>query len=173
MANGAIARKIAEEGAVLLKNKDGFLPLDGKPKSIALIGVEWFAGMAKMSPRSIRINNENVVTPYTVTPQQGLENVIKELGYDTKVTYNDGRDPKAAAKLAAESDVVLLMVGDTPGETVDRETLGFPAIRRRPRPGPRGLGEAGAADRCGSEGQREEHRCGPEDFRYGAHAVVG
>jgi len=128
MVNGASARKMAEEGSVLLKNANGFLPLDGKPKSIALIGVEWFAGMAKMSPRSIRINNENVVTPYTVTPKQGLENVIKERGYGTKVTYNDGRDPLAAAKLAAESDVVLLMIGDAPGETVDRETLGFPAI---------------------------------------------
>ncbi|MEH7252215.1 glycoside hydrolase family 3 C-terminal domain-containing protein [Neobacillus niacini] len=128
MANGASARKMAEEGAVLLKNDDGFLPLDGEPKSIALIGVEWFAGEAKMSPRSVRDNNENVVTPYTVTPQEGLENVIKELGYDTKVTYNDGRDPEAAAKLAAESDVVLLMVGDNPHETVDRDTLGFPAI---------------------------------------------
>ena len=128
MANGASARKMAEEGSVLLKNDDGFLPLDGEPKSIALIGVEWFAGEAKMSPRSVRDNNENVVTPYTVTPQEGLENVIKELGYDTKVTYNDGRDPEAAAKLAAESDVVLLMVGDNPHETADRETLGFPAI---------------------------------------------
>ena len=133
-ANGAIARKIAEEGAVLLKNKDGFLPLDGKPKSIALIGVEWFAGIAKLSPRSIRDNNENVVTAYTVTPQEGLNNVIKELGYNTKVTYNDGRDPKAAAKLAAESDVVLLMIGDNPHETKDRETLGFPAIDLDPNP---------------------------------------
>ena len=128
IANGASALKMAEEGAVLLKNDDGFLPLDGEPKSIALIGLEWFAGEAKMSPRSVRDNNENVVTPYTVTPQEGLENVIKELGYDTKVTYNDGRDPEAAAKLAAESDVVLLMVGDNPHETADRDTLGFPAI---------------------------------------------
>ncbi|WP_067727873.1 beta-glucosidase [Oceanobacillus damuensis] len=128
MVNGASARKMAEEGSVLLKNDDGFLPLDGEPKSIALIGVEWFAGEAKMSPRSIRDNNDNVVTPYTVTPQEGLENVIEELGYDTEVTYNDGRDPEAAAELAAESDVVLLMIGDNPHETADRDTLGFPAI---------------------------------------------
>ena len=128
MANGVSARKIAEEGAVLLKNQNGFLPLDGKPKSIALIGVEWFAGIAKMSPRSIRDDNENVVTPYTVTPLEGLKNVIKELGYNTKVTYNDGRNPEAAARLAAKSDIVLLMVGDNPHETKDRETLGFPAI---------------------------------------------
>ncbi len=128
IANGASAQKMAEEGAVLLKNDNDFLPLDGEPESIALIGVEWFAGEAKMSPRSTKGNNENVVTPYTVTPQEGLENVIQELGYDTEVTYNDGRDPEAAAKLAAESDVVLLMIGDNPHETVDRDTLGFPAI---------------------------------------------
>ncbi|SDN70937.1 glycoside hydrolase family 3 protein [Bacillus sp. OK048] len=128
VVNGASARKMAEEGSVLLKNAGGFLPLAGKPKSIALIGVEWFAGIAKLSPRSVRDDNENVVTPYTVTPKQGLENVIKERGYGTKVTYNDGRDPQAAAKLATESDVVLLMIGDNPHETKDRETLGFPPI---------------------------------------------
>ena len=60
MANGASARKMAEEGAVLLQNKNGFLPLNGKPKSIALIGVEWFAGKAKMSPRSIRDDNRTL-----------------------------------------------------------------------------------------------------------------
>lgn len=127
-ANGEMARIIAEEGIVLLKNKDRFLPLDGKPKKIALIGVEWFAGIAKMAPRSVRDNNENVNAPYTVTPKEGLENVINELGYNSEVIYNDGRDPEAAAKLAKESDVVLLMIGDNPHETKDRETLGFPPI---------------------------------------------
>ena len=127
-ANGEMARKIAEEGIVLLKNEDGFLPLDGKPKKIALIGVEWFAGIAKMSPRSVRDNNENVNAPYTVTPKEGLENVIKERGYNTEVIYNDGRDPEAAAELASDADVVLLMIGDNPHETKDRETLGFPPI---------------------------------------------
>ena len=164
---------MAEEGSVLLKNDNGFLPLDGEPKSIALIGVEWFAGMAKLPEHSLKANNTNVVTPYTVTPQEGLENVIKELGYDTKVTYNDGRDPEAAAKLAAESDVVLLMVGDNPAESRDRETLGFPAIDLDPTDERSGLGGAGAADRCSLGGQRGEHRCGPEDFRYGAYAVAG
>jgi Beta-glucosidase-related glycosidases len=128
LANGAKAREIAEAGTVLLKNDDNFLPLTGEEQSIALIGVEWFAGIAKMSPRSISDDNENVVTPYTVTPKEGLENVIAELGYDTTVTYNDGRDPQAAAELAAKSDVVLLMVGDNPHETADRANLGFPAI---------------------------------------------
>ncbi|SDN49519.1 beta-glucosidase [Psychrobacillus sp. OK028] len=128
MLNGASALKMAEEGSVLLKNDNDFLPLNGEPKSIALIGIETFAGAAKMSPRSVRDDNDYVVTPYTVTPQEGLENVIKEFGYNTKVKYNNGSDPKAAAKLAAESDVVLLMVGDNPHETVDRDTLGFPAL---------------------------------------------
>ena len=65
---------------MLLKNDNGFLPLDGEPKSIALIGVEWFAGEAKMSPRSVRDNNENVVTPYTVTPQEGLRECYQGAG---------------------------------------------------------------------------------------------
>ncbi|MDI3330849.1 MAG: glycoside hydrolase family 3 C-terminal domain-containing protein [Micrococcus sp.] len=127
-SNGASARQMAESGSVLLKNDDGFLPLDGEPEQIALIGVEWFAGQAKLSPRSIRDDNSNVRTAYTVTPQEGLENVIDELGYDTTVTYNDGRDPEEAAELAAASDVVLLMIGDNPHETADRATLGFPPI---------------------------------------------
>ncbi|MEE6283138.1 beta-glucosidase, partial [Georgenia sp. MJ170] len=127
-ANGASAREMAEAGSVLLKNEANFLPLTGEEESIALIGVEWFAGEAKMSPRSIRDDNVNVETAYTVTPQEGLENVIAELGSDTTVTYNDGRDPEEAAELAAESDVVLLMIGDNPHETADRATLGFPPI---------------------------------------------
>ncbi len=128
MANGQSAREIAEGAITLLKNSDEFLPLSGEEQSIALIGAEWYAGMAKMAPRSIRANNENVVTPYTVTPEEGLNNVIDQLGYDSTVTYNDGSDPEAAAELATESDLVILMAGDDPHETEDRETLGFPMI---------------------------------------------
>jgi beta-glucosidase len=128
LANGDSARQLAEAGSVLLKNDDGFLPLTGEEEQVAVIGVEWFAGEAKLSPRSIRDDNENVVTPYTVTPVEGLENVLDELGHDTEVVYDDGRDPGQAAELAAQSDVVLLMVGDNPHETQDRTTLGFPRI---------------------------------------------
>jgi beta-glucosidase len=132
-AHGQVAREIAEEGIVLLKNQNNFLPL--KPtaiRSIALIGATWYAGEAKLPPRSIRGDNVNVVAPYTVTPQQGLEGVLRDLGSAASVTYesgaggSSGRD--AAVELAKKSGVVIVMLGDNPHELCDRETLGFPVI---------------------------------------------
>ena len=73
VTHGAVAREIAEQGIVLLKNENNFLPL--KPaniKSVALIGATWYAGMAKMAPLSLNGDNANVDAPYTVTPKQGL-----------------------------------------------------------------------------------------------------
>lgn len=132
-AHGQVAREIAEEGIVLLKNQNNFLPLNPTGiKSIALIGATWFAGEAKLPPRSIRGDNVGVIAPYTVTPKQGLENVLQNLGSAASVTYesgeggSSGRD--AAVELAKKSDVVIVMLGDNPHELCDRETLGFPVI---------------------------------------------
>src|SRR6185369_3517680 len=81
LAHGLVAREIAEQGMVLLKNENSFLPLNpANINSVALIGAEWFAGMAKLPPRSVRADNASVVPPYTVTPQQGLENVLRAMG---------------------------------------------------------------------------------------------
>lgn len=131
--HGQVAREIAEEGIVLLKNQKNLLPLNPAGlKSIALIGATWFAGEAKSPPRSIRGDNVSVVAPYTVSPQQGLENVLQKLGSAASVTYesgaggSSGRD--AAVELAKKSDVVIVMLGDNPHELCDRETLGFPVI---------------------------------------------
>ena len=132
-AHGQTAREIAEQGVVLLKNQNNVLPLNPKKvNSIALIGATWFAGMAKLPPRSTRGNNVGVIPSYTVTPQQGLENVLRGVGSSATVTYNSGArtksDRQAAIQLARESDVVIVMLGDNPHELCDRETLGFPMI---------------------------------------------
>jgi beta-glucosidase len=133
VAHGKVAREIAEQAIVLLKNQGNFLPLDGtKVKSIALIGSEWFAGMAKLPPRSTRGNNVGVIAAYTVTPKEGLENVLKGMGSSATVTYDSGEgtesDRKSALALAKKSDVVIVMLGDNPHELCDRETLGFPML---------------------------------------------
>src|SRR6185312_5802087 len=47
-ADAAVARRAAEEGIVLLKNDRNFLPLGNDIRSVALIGAEWFAGMATL-----------------------------------------------------------------------------------------------------------------------------
>jgi beta-glucosidase len=135
VAHGRVAREIAEQGIVLLKNENDFLPLNATNlRSVALIGAEWFAGMAKLPPRSVRADNTNVVAPYTVTPQQGLETVLRAMGSAATVTYSSGggtgrkADRDAAIDLARRSDVVIVMVGDNPHELCDRATLRLPII---------------------------------------------
>jgi beta-glucosidase len=102
-AHGRVAREIAEQGIVLLKNENDFLPLNAANiRSVALIGAEWYAGMAKLPPRSVRADNTNVVAPYTVTPQKGLENVLRAMGSSATVTYQSaGGTGRAAARAAA------------------------------------------------------------------------
>src|SRR6185295_6382371 len=135
LSHGLVAREIAEQGIVLLKNENAFLPLHPTNiTSIALIGAEWYAGKAKLPPRSTRADNESVVAPYTITPQQGLENALRAMGSSATVTYNSaggtGRksDRDAAVELARKSDVVIVMVGDNPHELCDRDSLSLPII---------------------------------------------
>jgi beta-glucosidase len=135
LTHGLVAREIAEQGIVLLKNQNNFLPLNAANiNSVALIGATWFAGMAKLPPRSVRADNTSVVAPYTVTPQQGLENALRAMGSSATVTYNSAggtgkkADRDAAVELARKSDVVIVMVGDNPHELCDRDSLSLPII---------------------------------------------
>ena len=152
-ADAAVARKAAEEGIVLLKNERDFLPLPGSIGSIALIGAEWFAGMATLPPRnSSRTQLTNVIAPFTVTPEQGLRNTLAELGSAATVRYNNGSDIASAVALAGQSDVAIVMVGNTPRETRDLPTLSLPVVpAMKPPP-----------DECDEEAQHEEGEDCPE-----------
>ena len=117
--DGTVARAIAEQCAVLLKNSDQQLPLDPKSlHSVALIGP--FAGAAHTGGGG----SSQVMPLYTVTPMAGLK---KYLGTQVKLTYNDGSDPVAAAAIAKTADVALVMVGNKDREGSDRPNLSLPA----------------------------------------------
>lgn len=96
-----VARQVALESIVLLKNTDGFLPLDkSKLKSIAVIGpradqvlLDWYSG----------------TPPYTITPLEGLK---AKLGSAVTVNYAANNDNGAAVKAARESDVAVVFVGN-------------------------------------------------------------
>lgn len=126
--NGQRVRDLGEQGSVLLKNAHHTLPLAAKSlDSVALIGPDAFAGKAKFNSQGP--SDTIVVTaPYTVTPQQGLENSLHTLGSPAAVTYNNGTDLAAAAALAARSDVAVVMVGDFSREGVDRPSLSLPVV---------------------------------------------
>ena len=129
--HAAVAKKAAEEGVVLLKNQGNFLPLTKGIRSVALIGAEWFAGMATLPPRNGNpAELATVLSPpeLTIAPQRGLENTLAKLGSTATVTYNNGSNIAAAVALAQASDVVIVMVGDTPRETRDRVDLRLPTV---------------------------------------------
>ncbi len=127
----AVARQAAEEGIVLLKNEGNFLPLGNNIRSVALIGAQWFAGMASLPPRNGNPHElTTVISPpqFTVTPEQGLKNALTKIGATATVTYNNGSDIHSAVALARQSDVAIVMVGDTPRETRDIPTLSLPVV---------------------------------------------
>ncbi len=109
--NGAKARQFAEEGAVLLRNEGGLLPLKTEGlKSVALIGP--YATRASTGG-----GGSSLVKPvYEVTPLEGLQ---KRLGAGVTVTLNDGKNVAAAATLAKAADVAIVMVGNRQGEGRD------------------------------------------------------
>lgn len=113
--DGAIARSIAEQAAVLLKNTDHQLPLKADAiQSIALIGP--YAGAAMTGGGG----SSHVKPIYTISPADGIR---KQVPASVTVTYNDGADPASAASLAAKSDVAIVMVGDRDSEGRDRSSL--------------------------------------------------
>ncbi|MGH9589738.1 MAG: glycoside hydrolase family 3 C-terminal domain-containing protein, partial [Terracidiphilus sp.] len=116
--DGAVARSIAEQSAVLLKNAGHQLPLHPDAiHSIALIGP--YAGAAMTGGGG----SSHVKPIYTVTPIDGLR---KRAPASVTITYNDGADPAAAAALAARCDVAIVMVGNHDSEGHDRPTLSLP-----------------------------------------------
>ena len=96
-----VARQVARESVVLLKNTNGFLPLDrSKLKSIAVIGpradqvlLDWYSG----------------TPPYTITP---LEGIRAKAGSALQVNYAANNDHDAAVKAARDSDVAVVFVGN-------------------------------------------------------------
>jgi beta-glucosidase len=110
--DGIEARRIAEEGMVLLKNDGYELPL--KPKgltSIAVIGTFAFKAATGGGGSS------HVEPLYTVAPVDGIQ---QRVGSKVKVTFADGKNVTYAAALAKSCDVAIVMVGDEETEGKDR-----------------------------------------------------
>ena len=115
----ALARRLAEQGAVLLKN-DGVLPLSGSARRIAVIGPT-----AANTPATDDIDASSVClhtapnSPCTaVAPLDSI--VARSRG---PVVFNDGSDPAAAAEAARTADVAVVFGYYREGEFADRPNI--------------------------------------------------
>jgi beta-glucosidase len=134
----ALAREVAAEGSVLLKNDNGILPLRKDIGTIAVIGPD--ADSAQTGDYSPKIAPDQMVTVL-----QGIRSHVKP---GTKVRFAPGLDSPLsmdkskfaeAIDAAKQSDVAVVVVGDsshpggpegTTGENRDGASLEFPGAQR-------------------------------------------
>lgn len=115
------ARHIEEQGAVLLKNAKGQLPLAATDRKIAVIGYP-----AKHSGQG---GGSSAVQPLSI--DNGYRGIVDVAGKHTTVTYNDGSNVSTAASTAAAADVAVVFVRDYSTEGADRTTLVLPGNQNR------------------------------------------
>ncbi|HEY5256320.1 MAG TPA: glycoside hydrolase family 3 C-terminal domain-containing protein [Acidobacteriaceae bacterium] len=116
-AHAAFSLEAAEQGTVLLKNKDGLLPLPGG-ESIAVIGA---AGGAK--PKASGGGSSGMIAPYVITPVDGIR---KRVAGHAQVAYDDGSDLARAAEVAKAAKVAIVFVNTDDSEGRDRPSLELP-----------------------------------------------
>lgn len=117
-ADGAVARQVAEESAVLLKNDAGLLPLDpSRTHSIAVLGTYAATAMTGGGGSS------HVAPYYSVSPVDGIR---QRAGDGVTVTTANGSNLSQAAGLAAAADVAVVVVNDNEKEGSDRANIDLP-----------------------------------------------
>lgn len=115
----ALARRLAEQGAVLLKN-DGALPLSGSARRIAVIGPTAANTPAAddIDASSVCLHTAPNIPCTAVAPLDSI--VARSRG---PVVYNDGTDPAAAAEAARTADVAVVFGYYREGEFADRPNI--------------------------------------------------
>jgi beta-glucosidase len=128
----AVARQIARESVVLLKNASALLPLNKNAlKSIAVVGP---------NAAKVRFDFYSGETPYAISVLQGIQD---KLGASVKVSYAENNDNDAAVNAAKSSDVAVVVVGNDPMCGVANPFQAFnPDASTKPCPDP-GMGREG------------------------------
>ena len=119
-AHGAMARSIADQSAVLLKNVSNLLPLKctGGAQTIALIGPASLAATAYTGG-----GGSSAVLPiYTVTALAGLHAACPTATI-TEYTVSTAANLTTAANAAATAKLAIVIVGDEESEGSDRATI--------------------------------------------------
>jgi beta-glucosidase len=139
-SDAAVAQRVAEQGAVLLKNKANQLPLNAAQlHSLAVIGSHADVGVLSgggsaqvdpvggnaVPPKEIPPGPNGFLAVPVWDPSSPLR-AIRAKATNAKVEYNDGADVAAAAKLAAASDIAIVFVNQHTHEDADLPNLMLP-----------------------------------------------
>ncbi len=164
-AQRQLARRIAQQSIVLLKNENDLLPLNKNIKRIAVIGPNanearhLFGDYSHPAHIETLLENKpelatllrcdpqsNGIVPGSVQTQTILDAIRARVSPDTQVLFAQGcainQPDKSgfvqAVQIAQQADVVILIVGDksglsincTSGESRDRADLGLPGVQQ-------------------------------------------
>lgn len=128
-----LARRVAEEAIVLLKNDGPLLPFGTRVKSIAVIGPLADDKVAALGSWAARGEPQDAIAPLEGIKQRaGSVTVSYAKGCDITDTSTAGFAEAVAA--AKQSDVALLMLGeaaDMSGEAASRAFLDLPGVQER------------------------------------------
>src|SRR5207249_3484265 len=118
----SLARTVAEQGTVLLKNANGVLPLSALGKRIAVVGPTAGAGAEEVynGGGSAHIPEAGGKADL-VTPLQGIQQ--RALANGDAVLYADGSVTADAVAAAKAADVAVVFVGQEDTEGTDRSSL--------------------------------------------------
>jgi len=131
----AIAQEAEEQGAVLLKNAGGQLPLNAAAlHSIAVIG--WNANVGVLSgggSAQVWPTGSQIVEGYPATPGWAAVvwdpsppmSAIQAMAPGATVSFADGTNAAAAASLAASADVAIVFLTQWTSEGMDMPSLNF------------------------------------------------
>lgn len=133
-SNLAAARSAAEKSIVLLKNTNHILPLDTKPKTIAMIGPLVKAVRDNLGSWSFIWPDD---TARIITQWQGVSD---KAGRNIKMLYAKGCNINdsitsgfsEALKTASQADAVILSIGesgDMSGESKSRSNIHLPGVQ--------------------------------------------
>jgi beta-glucosidase len=133
-----IAREIAENGIVLLRNEGGVLPLRAPAKVAVIGGMAEFGVLAGGGSSYVTaIEGPGIQTPamgvsavgvprmmiyHPSSPYQALRRALP----DTEFLLSDGAYPKAAAQVAAMADVAIVFATQWTTESIDVPDLSLP-----------------------------------------------
>jgi beta-glucosidase len=139
-AGAAAARRIAEQGIVLLRNQHDILPLSDSVRRIVVIGGHADAGVisgggsSQVAPPQGPALIENFggegflsfLRKAMYMPSSPLK-AIRAQAPGVKVIFDDGRYPAAAARLAKDADVAIVFATQFMTEAFDAPDLSLPS----------------------------------------------